>query len=143
MLDNYLDIQSIDPQYWGRSGWIFLNSIALTYKPEYKEKYRVFMEQLPYILPCKTCGSNMLKNMSGLDEALDSKEKLLNWLLKIRNEIYEENQRFKDKKTLKKNFDEIFYKRCDSTMYIYLSLLILAFVLLIFVYKFVKNESKE
>ncbi len=143
MIDNYLHIESIDPQYWGRSGWIFLNSIALTYKPEYKEKYKTFFEQLPFILPCKTCGSNLVNNMSGLDEALESKQKLLNWLLNTRNEIYEENMRHNEKKTLKNNLDEIFYKRCENSLYLYLTMLFLLFVLLIIVFKYVKTDSDE
>jgi hypothetical protein len=142
MIDNYLNIKSIDPQYWGRSGWIFLNSIALTYKPEFKENYRLFIQQLPYILPCKTCGSNLIKNLPELDEALISKENLLNWLLKIRNEIYDENQRSKDKKTLNQNFDEIFFKRCDNTMYMYLSILILVLIFLFVLYKFIKSKEE-
>ena len=63
MIDKYLEINSIDPIFWGKSGWIFLNSIALTYKPENKENYKLFIEQLPYILPCKTCGENLKKNL--------------------------------------------------------------------------------
>ena len=43
MIDKFFEIKSINPEYWGKSGWIFLNSIALTYKPEYKEKYKLFM----------------------------------------------------------------------------------------------------
>ena len=39
-MNKYNDINSINPKYWGKSGWIFLNSIALTYKPENKEKYK-------------------------------------------------------------------------------------------------------
>jgi hypothetical protein len=143
MIDNYFNIDSIDPQYWGKSGWIFLNSIALTYNPEYKENYKKLMEQLPYILPCKTCGSNLKKNMAELDNALESKQNLLNWLLKIRNEIYEENQRYKDKKTLNDNIDEIFYKRCDNKLYIYLSIMILVLILLIVVYKFMKKDNND
>jgi hypothetical protein len=106
MLDQYLDIKSIDPVYWGKCGWIFLNSIALTYKPELKDKYKLFIEQLPYILPCRTCGANLSKNIPDLDNALLSKENFLNWLLKIRNEIYVEQNR--PIKTLKDNFGEIF-----------------------------------
>lgn len=140
MIDNYLDIQSIDPMYWGRSGWIFLNSIALTYKPEYKDKYKLFIQQLPYLLPCKTCGSNLFKNIPELDIALESKENFLNWLLRIRNEIYEDNQRYNDKRTLKNNLDEIFLKRCDNTMYIYLIILVLVFIFLIMIYKFIKKN---
>ncbi len=143
MIDNYLEIKSIDPNYWGKSGWIFLNSIALTYNPINKDKYKALMEQLPYILPCKTCGNNLRKNMNGLDDALQSKQSLLNWLLKIRNEIYDENQRQKDKKTLNDNIDEIFYKRCDNKLYIYLSILLLILILLIIVYKFMKKDNNQ
>ena len=46
MIDKFLNINSIDPNYWGKSGWIFLNSIALTYKPEYKESYKEFILKL-------------------------------------------------------------------------------------------------
>ena len=33
----YKSVDSIKPIYWGKCGWIFLNSIALTYKKELKE----------------------------------------------------------------------------------------------------------
>ena len=58
--NKYLDIRSIAPVYWGSSGWIFLNSIALTYKPELKSYYKNFFLQIPYILPCATCGENFI-----------------------------------------------------------------------------------
>lgn len=112
MIDQYLDIKSIDPKYWGKCGWIFLNSIALTYKPEYKDKYKLFIEQLPYILPCRTCGANLFKNLSEIDKALETKENFLNWLLKIRNDIYIEQDR--PIKTIKDNLNEIF-----SVKYLY------------------------
>jgi hypothetical protein len=135
MIDNYLDIKSIDPLYWGKSGWIFLNSIALTYKPEYKEKYKLFMEQCPYILPCITCGDNLKKNMNTLDNALESKEKFLRWLLEIRNNISKENFRLENIKTLKDNFNEIFFQTCNNSQYYYIIVLIVLFVILIFIYK--------
>lgn len=139
MIDQYLDIKSIDPNYWGKCGWIFLNSIALTYKPELKDKYKLFIEQLPYILPCRTCGSNLLKNMTEIDKALESKENFLTWLLKIRNEIYIEQNR--PTKTLKDNFNEIF-----SIKYLYtpeLHTIVITVVscimLLVLVFLFKKN----
>ena len=36
-MNDYKDITTIDPKYWGRCGWIFLNSIALTYDNKLKE----------------------------------------------------------------------------------------------------------
>ena len=130
MIDQYLDIKSIDPIYWGKCGWIFLNSIALTYRPEYKDKYKIFIEQLPYILPCKTCGANLLKNIGELDQALNSKENFLFWLLKIRNEIYKEQNR--PEKTMKENFDEIFSIKYLYTTEIHTVMItIVSFILLI------------
>lgn len=140
MIDQYLDIKSIDPIYWGKCGWIFLNSIALTYKPEHKDKYKLFIEQLPYILPCRTCGSNLTTNIHELDNALESKESFLNWLLKIRNDIYVEQDR--PTKTLKDNIGEIF-----SIKYLYTSEVHTAFitilsvlVLLILIFLFKKDH---
>ena len=106
MIDQYLDITSIDPEYWGKCGWIFLNSIALTYKPEFKDKYKLFIQQLPYILPCKSCGMNLIKSMDNLDLALNSKETFLRWLLDLRNSIYKEQNR--QPKILDDNIKEIF-----------------------------------
>ena len=140
MLDNYLNINSIDPIYWGKSGWIFLNSIALTYKPEHKEQYKTFILQLPYILPCRTCGDNLTKNLHTLDDALESKEKLIKWFIEIRNQIYKENL-IPIQKNMKETFDEIFFKGVDYSIYFYLILLIIIFNFLIFIYK--KTSSKK
>jgi hypothetical protein len=143
MIEHYLDIKSIDPIYWGKCGWIFLNSIALTFKPELKDKYKLFIEQLPFILPCRTCGSNLIKNINDLDNALLSKENFLYWLLKIRNDIYLEQN--KNTKTLKDNLNEIFtsnysYSTNIHTVVIILSLLFLLITLII-VFKKIKNKN--
>ena len=136
MIDKFLDIKSIDPMYWGKNGWIFLNSIAITYKPEKKQNYKIFIEQLVHVLPCKTCGENLRKNLNTLDDALISKESLLNWLLNIRNEVYVETGRTNYKKTLKDSFDEVFYDtHTNYTLYILLITSIIIFVLLIILLK--------
>lgn len=140
MIDQYLDIKSIDPAYWGKCGWIFINSIALTYKPEYKNNYKLFIQQLPYILPCRTCGVNLIKNMNKLDDALESKELLLEWLLKIRNDIYIEQNR--STKTLKDNINEIFsIKYSYTTEFHTLIITILSvLILLTLIFLFKKNH---
>ena len=140
MIDQYLDIKSIDPAYWGKCGWIFINSIALTYKPEYKNKYKLFIEQLPYILPCRTCGANLTKNIHQLDDALQSKESLLEWLLKIRNDIYIEQDR--PTKMLKDNINEIFSVKYSYTTELHtLIITILSIIILsILIFLFKKNH---
>jgi len=141
MIDKFLEIKSIDPEYWGKSGWIFLNSIALTYEPIHKEKYRQFILQLPYILPCKTCGENLKKNIPSLDNALVSKENFILWLINVRNGIYEDNQQNWKQKNFKETFDEIFYtQETKVNMYWWMFFSILVLIMLIYLLKNITRE---
>ena len=140
MIDKYLEITSIDPQYWGKNGWIFLDSIALTYKPEYKQNYKLFFEQLPFILPCISCGQKLVDNIDSLDKALESKESLLNWLLSIRNDVYRDLGR--PTKTLKFSIDEIFDKSVFNCEY-YTKIFLLTTLLLIFLYAYYILSKKN
>lgn len=141
MIDNFLDIKSIDPEYWGKSGWIFLNSIALTYKPEYKESYRQFILQLPIILPCNTCGENLRKNINTLDDALKSKESLIRWLIKVRNGIYIDNNIPFRQKNIKETFDEIFYSQSDNVnMYWWIFFSVLVLIMLLYLFRIETNK---
>ena len=141
MIDKFLEIKSIDPEYWGKSGWIFLNSIALTYEPTNKENYRQFILQLPYILPCKTCGENLKKNIHTLDNALESKESFILWLINVRNEIYLDNYIDWKQKNFKSTFDEIFYSYSTKlNMYWWLFFSILVLIMLIYLLKVEINK---
>lgn len=133
MIDNFLNIKSIDPEYWGKSGWIFLNSIALTFKPEYRDKYREFILQLEYILPCNTCGANLKKNISTLDKALETKETFLNWLIDVRNGVYIDNNEFSKQKNINQTLNEIFYSYSSNfNIYLIISISLLVLILLIY-----------
>lgn len=114
-MDDYINIDSIDPKYWGKGGWIFLNSIALTYNPKFKNQYKTFFLHLPFVLPCQICGENLKKNLYNLDDALISKQNLFLWLLNIRNEIYKSEK--KSIKTIHKTIKEI-YKSKKHKKYI-------------------------
>ncbi len=136
MIDNFLEIKSIDPEYWGKSGWIFLNSIALTYEPVNKEHYKRFIMELPFILPCKSCGENLRKNVSSLDFALESKENLIQWLINIRNDIYNDNNLAWKHKNFKNTFDEIFYSYSNKVnIYWWIFFCVLILILLIYLLK--------
>jgi len=140
MIDKFLEIKSIDPEYWGKSGWIFLNSIGLTYEPIYKENYRQLILQLPYILPCKTCGENLKKNIPTLDNALKSKENFILWLIKVRNGIYMDNQQNWKQKNFKETFDEIFYTHeTKVNMYWWMFFSIIVLIMLIYLLKNIKE----
>lgn len=143
MNDKFLEINSIDPEYWGKSGWIFLNSIALTYNPIHKEQYRQFILQLPYILPCKSCGENLNKNIHTLDDALETKEKLILWLIDVRNVIYKDNHMDWKQKNFKETIDEIFYSYSTKVnIYWWVFFYLLVLLMLIYLLKNI-TISKE
>jgi hypothetical protein len=119
---------NISPLLWGKSGWIFLNSIALTYKPENKEKYRTFLQQLEFILPCVKCGENLKKNIPNIDNALESKDKLMEFLLNIRNDINIDNNM--PLLTMQDNIDEIYIKNDDYYNIIIFIIIIITLILL-------------
>ena len=79
--------------FWGPSGWKFLHSLTFIY-PEYpsfsdKVKMREFMNSLYLILPCKYCRASFLKysNSLPIDEYLDSRHMMIEWLYKIHNKV--------------------------------------------------------
>jgi hypothetical protein len=87
------------PEIWGPSGWLFLHTITFHYPinptQEQKIKHKELFENLVYTLPCARCAqhySNNLKKYS-LDEALQTKDKLINWLIDIHNEVNKKNNK--------------------------------------------------
>ena len=99
-----LDINQINPKYWGNHGWIFLNSIGLTFNPDNKTDYEQFYSLLGKLLPCSKCKQHINNNLDKLPEALDNKVSLLNWLLDLRNGV--KNSK---KNNLNDLYNEIFY----------------------------------
>jgi hypothetical protein len=82
----------MDPQIWGKHGWIFLHSVTLAYPDEPtendKQNYRTFFNTLPTILPCGACRQNLKKHMEklSLENALTNKKSLVKWLIAVHNE---------------------------------------------------------
>ena len=99
-----LDINQINPKYWGNHGWIFLNSIGLTFNPDNRTDYEQFYSLLGKLLPCSKCKQHINNNLDKLPEALDNKVSLLNWLLDLRNEFKKGNPMY-----LNDLYNEIFY----------------------------------
>jgi hypothetical protein len=81
------EIKQINPKHWGKSSWVFLNSLGLTYSPEKKSDYKIFFSKLGNILPCELCSSHYNTFLPKLDQALESKQTFIDWLLEIRNDI--------------------------------------------------------
>lgn len=91
---NIMTSGSIDPKVWGPHGWIFLHSITQGYPrtptKANKEIMRDFFKTLPEVLPCSTCGDSLREHMRKYpltNKELLSRERLMNWLVNIHNEV--------------------------------------------------------
>ena len=142
-MDNYKDITTIDPKYWGGCGWIFLNSIAITYDDTFKDKYKQFILSLPYVLPCKKCGFHLkesINKIKNIDTVLKNKETFKNWLLEIRNNIYMEQNR--PTKTIKDEINEIF-NIYENNQIEYFIVILVILIIIYFIYFFYNKFKKN
>ncbi len=79
--------------FWGPSGWQFLHIITFIYpeNPSFNDKVKIkdFMESMCFILPCKYCRLSFTKYIKTMpiDDYLDSRAKMIEWLYKIHNKI--------------------------------------------------------
>jgi hypothetical protein len=142
MVYEYYDVDnfnSIDGKYWGKHGWIFLNSIALTYNSDNKEEYLKFFNQLQYILPCEKCREHYKKNILTLNNfVLQDKDTLLKWLMDIRNSINIENNR--PIITREETINEIFEKNDYNYFKFYKILFLITLIMfLILLFLYLKN----
>ena len=87
----------MDPLIWGPGAWTFLHSVTLNYpkRPTYLDKLRFsqFFNNLQYALPCPTCSYHYQQNLKKYPIQLDSRDKLVAWLVKIHNEVNKKNEK--------------------------------------------------
>jgi hypothetical protein len=135
-LNNIENITSIDPMDWGKSGWIFLFSIALTYDINKREIYENFFISLKDVLPCYGCRVNYNKKLMNINRnVFNSKENLLKWLLNIRNSIAKDNG--VKLMTLEDVLKEINYSNNENKYLLYYILIII--VIIVVIIKIYKN----
>tara|TARA_B100000941_G_C28472130_1_gene537019 strand:- start:195 stop:602 length:408 start_codon:yes stop_codon:yes gene_type:complete len=86
----------MNPKFWGPHAWIFLHSITMNYPKEPTEKdkliYVNFFKELQNILPCEKCAYNYKRHLEDypIEEALGSREAMIQWLINIHNEVNKE-----------------------------------------------------
>jgi hypothetical protein len=109
----------LNPQIWGRQGWHFIHSVALSYPitptDEEKENYKKFLFSLPDTLPCSICGEHFKENLEKFPPKLDSREDFWKWSVDVHNEVNKSN----DKPTLSydeayKEFENNYQKNFDA-----------------------------
>jgi hypothetical protein len=92
---------NLNPEIWGPFGWFLFDSVCLGY-PIYptndeKQQYKNFFSSLPYILPCIKCRYHFNQYMIKYplnDYILNSKDKLIKWLLHAHNNINKINNKY-------------------------------------------------
>ena len=84
---------------WGPAGWVFLHSCVMGYPLKInekntedrkrKKKTKVFFETIGHIFPCIYCRESYQRFIKELpiDNFLDSRRKLANWLYQIHNKV--------------------------------------------------------
>lgn len=86
----------MNPKFWGPHAWIFLHSITMNYPKEPTENdkliYVKFFKELQNILPCEKCAYNYKRHLEDfpIEEALGSREAMIQWLINIHNEVNKE-----------------------------------------------------
>ena len=79
---------------WGPSFWHVLHTISVNYPVnptcEDKEHYKNFIMSLRYVLPCKYCRDNLLKNLKKTPlntDALKNRENFSKWMYKLHETV--------------------------------------------------------
>ena len=89
----------MNPEIWGPGAWTFLHTVSFNYPTNpsdiQKRYYKDFFENLQNILPCPKCAHHYGHNINkySLDDALESKDKLIKWLIDIHNEVNKKNNK--------------------------------------------------
>jgi hypothetical protein len=76
---------------WGPAYWFTLHTITFQYPfhPTENDKlhYKLFFEQLQFLLPCKYCRIHYQQNWKEIPIQLDSRRSLVEWLIKFHNQV--------------------------------------------------------
>lgn len=138
------------PQYWGPPGWIFLQSIAMTYPDnptaQDKQNYQLYFSLLQNVLPCDKCKINYASHLKlhPLDaKVMSSRLNLMMWLVDIHNEVNKLNNKpMVDYATainnIIKEHDKVLHGANNN--YInssYVSITVLSFIILVMVIIFI------
>ena len=87
-------LYNIDPKLWGKHFWATAHYITISYpnnpSKEEKENVKKFFDLLTVLLPCENCRLHYINNLKITpltDDILNSKYKLIEWLVNLHNEV--------------------------------------------------------
>lgn len=109
-----------NPKVWGSPAWTFLHCISYTYpeKPTQKQRkqYKKFLLSLQDVLPCSICREHTKEyfKKNPVEDALQSKERFVCYLIKLRNHI---NIQYKQQKKISlKNAKKSIQEQCEKNL---------------------------
>ena len=131
----------MEPEIWGPSGWTFLHTITLNYPDnpteEDKMNHKDFFHNLKNVIPCPNCKEHYNINLQKypIDVNLESKEKLVKWLINIHNEVnIKNNKKIYSYDEVIKLYDNM-YKGKNKVNYNMILIIIVLVLLCYFIYK--------
>lgn len=148
---------------WGSTLWFSLHTITMNYpnNPSYTEKknYKNFFISLEHVIPCSVCRRNYQRHLKEhpIDNHLDSRRKLVYWLIDIHNMVNAEiGKKIMSYKNVINKYEKIYSKKIfddnfvddkniilpDNSRYIYIFLVILIILLICGLYYFYKMNRK-
>ena len=130
------------PKIWGPSGWLFLHTITFNYPinptQDQKIKHKELFENLKYTLPCARCAQHYSNNFKkySLDEALQTRDKLINWLIDIHNEVNKKNgKRIYSYDEVKKIYSDMYSIKNNQINWNIIFIFIIIILISFYIYK--------
>ena len=132
----------MNPKFWGPHGWIFLHAVTMNYpkNPTNHDKhvYANFFKSLQKVLPCEKCCVHYSQNIQEypIEPALESRDSLVRWLIKIHNEVNEDlgKPQLSYEQVIQEYQNKFAKLGSDPTM-IYKVAIIVLLILMVIIYK--------
>tara|TARA_A100000164_G_C21857117_1_gene748158 strand:+ start:628 stop:1101 length:474 start_codon:yes stop_codon:yes gene_type:complete len=88
----------MNPEIWGPHAWFFLHTITFNYpdKPNEEDKNNIknYIHSFSKVIPCYTCQKHFIEQLKKTpitDEILQSREKLIDWMINVHNVVNKRN----------------------------------------------------
>jgi len=133
---------------WGSHLWFSLHTITFSYPNnptnKDKEQYKNFFYSLENVIPCSICKKNYKRHLieHPIDDHLNSKKKLVYWLIDIHNMVNAEiGKKIYSYDVIIKKYEDVYNKNIDLTdnfnykknlfpLYINIVILLCSFIIL-------------
>lgn len=81
----------MDPELWGPHVWAAIHLIALGSPEKFDSAsasgYKVFIQNLPYVIPCNTCREHFLEYLTKSPPAFTGRAEFFEWTVKFHNAV--------------------------------------------------------